>query len=174
MYDNIGGKIKGLAKGTFIVEAIAAIIFGIAMMAEGDEGLVIAGALTLFCGPIVAYVGSWILYAFGQLVEDVHAMRDKEGTTEEVKAKRETEERAKREVEESDKHEVKEQTTTTSKPTVSKSNELHELEKKQYANDAMNRRTNSTAPYWCGKCGYDGPYDGNCPNCNSSLKKYNV
>lgn len=26
-------------------------------------------------GPIVAWVGSWILYAFGELVEDVHALR---------------------------------------------------------------------------------------------------
>ena len=35
MYDNIGGKIKGLAKATFIVEAIAAVITGIALMAFG-------------------------------------------------------------------------------------------------------------------------------------------
>ena len=29
MYDNIGGKIKGLAKTIFIIEAIAAVITGI-------------------------------------------------------------------------------------------------------------------------------------------------
>lgn len=91
MYDNIGGKIKGLAKGTFIVEAIAAIIIGIAMMADGDEDLMIAGALTLICGPIVAWVSSWMLYAFGQIVEDVRAIRNKEGTTDEAKAKAEAE-----------------------------------------------------------------------------------
>jgi len=32
----------------------------------------------------------------------------------------------------------------------------------------------SSAPFWCGKCGKEGPYDGNCPNCGSSLKKYNI
>ena len=30
-----------------------------------------------------------------------------------------------------------------------------------------------TAPYRCGKCGQEGPYDGNCPTCGSSLKFYN-
>ena len=31
----------------------------------------------------------------------------------------------------------------------------------------------SKAPYQCGKCGHEGPYDGNCPACGSSLKFYN-
>ena len=46
MYDNIGGKIKGLAKAVFIVEAIAAVITGIALMAI-DEDLILFGILTL-------------------------------------------------------------------------------------------------------------------------------
>lgn len=77
MYDNIGGKIKGLAKAMFIVEAFGAVIAGIALLATDDD-LILAGLLTLFCGPIIAWVGSWILYAFGELVEDVHAMRNNE------------------------------------------------------------------------------------------------
>ncbi len=28
-------------------------------------------------------------------------------------------------------------------------------------------------PYWCGTCGEKAPYQGNCPTCGSSLKKYN-
>jgi predicted RNA-binding Zn-ribbon protein involved in translation (DUF1610 family) len=32
----------------------------------------------------------------------------------------------------------------------------------------------SDAPYWCGNCGYSGPYDNNCPKCNSSLKRFNI
>ena len=31
----------------------------------------------------------------------------------------------------------------------------------------------TSTPYWCGKCGNAGPYDGKCPKCNSSLKRYN-
>ena len=34
--------------------------------------------------------------------------------------------------------------------------------------------TSEEIPYWCGKCGNSGPFDGNCPTCGSSLKKYNT
>jgi DNA-directed RNA polymerase subunit RPC12/RpoP len=68
MYDNIGGKIKGLAKASFIVAAIAEVITGIALMATDD--LIGYGLLVMFVGPIVAWVSSWLLYGFGQLVEN--------------------------------------------------------------------------------------------------------
>ena len=76
MYDNIGEKIRGLAKAVFIVEAIVAVIAGM-VLCTADDAFILEGLLTLFCGPIVAWVSSWILYAFGELVEDVHAVRDK-------------------------------------------------------------------------------------------------
>ena len=68
MYDNIGGKIKGLAKATFIVEAIAAVITGIALMAS-DEDMIPVGLLVMVAGPIVAWVSSWLLYGFGELID---------------------------------------------------------------------------------------------------------
>lgn len=68
MYDNIGGKIKGLAKATFIVEAIAAVITGIAFMAMDDD-LAPVGLLVMILGPIVAWVSSWLLYGFGELID---------------------------------------------------------------------------------------------------------
>lgn len=70
MYDNIGGKIKGLAKAVFIVEAIAAVITGIALMAI-DEDLILFGILTLILGPAIAWVSSWLLYGFGELIDKV-------------------------------------------------------------------------------------------------------
>ena len=66
-YDNIGGKIKGWAVWIFIVEAITAIIVGIALIVN-DNALV--GFLTIIFGPIAAWVSSWLLYGFGQLVEN--------------------------------------------------------------------------------------------------------
>lgn len=75
LYEDIGGKIKRMAKWTFIIEVIASIITGIALAIDEYEG-----GYLLICifGPIVAWVSSWLLYAFGQIVEDVHAIRDKE------------------------------------------------------------------------------------------------
>ena len=68
LYENIGGIIKNWAKWIFIFEAIGAIITGLVLLFT-DEDLILYGLLTLVCGPIVAYIGSWILYAFGELVE---------------------------------------------------------------------------------------------------------
>ena len=65
MYDNIGGKIKTLAVWTFIVEAVASIITGFILMAEEDTLYI----LLCLVGPIIAWVSSWLLYAFGELVE---------------------------------------------------------------------------------------------------------
>jgi predicted RNA-binding Zn-ribbon protein involved in translation (DUF1610 family) len=73
LYVDIGSKIKGMAKWTFIVEAIGLIITGIALAIEQDFPYILVAII----GPIVAWVSSWILYAFGELVEDVHALRDK-------------------------------------------------------------------------------------------------
>ena len=68
-YENIGNKIKGLAQMAFVVEAIAAVITGIALMAS-DEDLILYGLLVLIAGPIIAWVSSWLLYGFGQLIEN--------------------------------------------------------------------------------------------------------
>ena len=69
MYDNIGGKIKGLAKAIFIIEAIAAVITGIALMVDDDE-MIPFGLILLIAGPAIAWASSWLLYGFGQLVEN--------------------------------------------------------------------------------------------------------
>lgn len=74
LYENIGGKIKNWAVGLFGFEAISCIIAGIVLIVE-DFGL--EGFLLMILGPFAAWVGSWILYAFGELVEDTHAIRNK-------------------------------------------------------------------------------------------------
>lgn len=67
-YGDIGKKIKGLAFGTFILEAIASVITGIGLMASDDD-LVPVGILVLFAGPISSYVLSLFIFAFGELVD---------------------------------------------------------------------------------------------------------
>ena len=72
MYDNIGRKLKDLATGIFIIEAIGAVIGGIVLV---TEEYFVWGLLTIIFGPIVAWFSSWLLYAFGELVEDVSRLR---------------------------------------------------------------------------------------------------
>ena len=68
-YDNIGSKIKGWAIWIFLGEALAAVIAGIALIAE-DADMALVGFLLIFLGPIVAWVSSWLLYGYGQLIEN--------------------------------------------------------------------------------------------------------
>ena len=65
MYDNIGKKIKGLAIGTFVVEAIGFVVGGLYTAADYDEVYILMALI----GPIVAWVSSWLLYGFGELID---------------------------------------------------------------------------------------------------------
>ena len=65
MFDNIGGKIKGLAKVLFWLEVIAAVIVGIVLV-EGTEGLSLLFALV---GVLVAWISAWFLYGFGEIID---------------------------------------------------------------------------------------------------------
>ena len=55
-YTNIGGKIKALAKGTFIIEAIASIVIGIAMAIKED---------------VVLWTGTVLMLTFQKRVEGI-------------------------------------------------------------------------------------------------------
>ncbi len=37
-----------------------------------------------------------------------------------------------------------------------------------------NNGSDITTPYWCGTCKKAGPFDGDCPSCGSSIKKFNI
>lgn len=81
MYKNIGKKIKGLAKATFIVEAISAVItgmiLGIVWYSWGEyEGAFVALGI-MVGGPIIAWVSTWLLYGFGELIDKTSKISDK-------------------------------------------------------------------------------------------------
>ena len=68
MYNNIGKKIKGLAKTSFIVVAILEVITGIVLIATSSY-LLVYGLLAMIAGPIIAWISSWLLYGFGELID---------------------------------------------------------------------------------------------------------
>lgn len=63
MFDNIGGKIKGFAKIVAWLGIILSVIIGLLSMATG-------GILIMIIGGVSSWVGSFVLYGFGQLVEN--------------------------------------------------------------------------------------------------------
>ena len=66
MYDKIGRKIKALATVSFLVGAITAFIAGVVLLVDEQIGL---GLIIMLCGPVVAWVGSWLLYGFGEIID---------------------------------------------------------------------------------------------------------
>lgn len=72
MYNNIGSKIKGLAKVMAVIQAALFIIVGIRMIKNsrllGTDGVLI-GVGFIVLGPVVAWASSLLLYGLGELIE---------------------------------------------------------------------------------------------------------
>ena len=66
MWNNIGKKLKGLAIVVFIIEALASVITGLLLIEETDAGIIL-----LLAGPLAAWISSWMLFGFGELVDKV-------------------------------------------------------------------------------------------------------
>ena len=69
LYFGIGKKIKNWAIWMAIIEAIGSVITGIVFLCvfgveDGWWGLIIS-----VCGPVLAYVNTWLLYGFGELID---------------------------------------------------------------------------------------------------------
>lgn len=68
MFDNIGKKIKTLAKVICWAGIIASFIGAIIIYEEFEE--IIFCILTLAVGALISWVGSFTLYGFGQLIDN--------------------------------------------------------------------------------------------------------
>ena len=69
MFNNIGGKIKTLAQIVCWIGIIASFIYGFIIMFQGN-GTFIMGSFILIFGSLFSWVGSFMTYGFGQLIEN--------------------------------------------------------------------------------------------------------
>lgn len=83
MFNNIGAKIKGMAKFFCWIGIIISFVAGIGQVSfgYGYGGLVALGIVTIVVGSIASWLGSLVMYGFGQLVDDVSALRNATGHT---------------------------------------------------------------------------------------------
>lgn len=86
MFDNIGKKIKILAYVLTWVGIIASVITGIAMMNSFDSIVRTIGLIVLIVGSLLSWASSFIIYGFGQLIEntDIIAGRNKSSDSKNV------------------------------------------------------------------------------------------
>ena len=71
MYNNIGRKIKGMAKVIFAILAFFFILMGTSLLNAGADAIEGLGVILIVLGPVFAWVSSFLLYGFGELVEKV-------------------------------------------------------------------------------------------------------
>lgn len=72
MYKNVGKKIMKIAQWSSLIMNGICLIAAIAWLSEE----IYAGVLIAVAVGALATVASWPLYGFGQLVDDVHTMRN--------------------------------------------------------------------------------------------------
>lgn len=70
LYEDIGKKIKGWVKTIFAVQAAIITIFSFILM--GNDAFFV-GLLLLVFGVLIAWMSSWLIYAFGELVDKTSA-----------------------------------------------------------------------------------------------------
>ena len=77
MFDNIGGKIKTLAKVVCWIGIIGSCLAGFVLLVEGldvSEELILYGILVAGVGSLFSWIGSFFLYGFGQLIENTDVL----------------------------------------------------------------------------------------------------
>lgn len=72
MFENIGGKIKALAKVTCIVGIVASALgaIGLWMANSSNNPTMLTGFVILAVGCLCSWIGSFFCYGFGKMVEN--------------------------------------------------------------------------------------------------------
>lgn len=68
MFNNVGNKIKNLAKVLFWI-GVAASVIGAALLMFATYGMITIGIAVLIVGPLFSWIGSWMLYGYGELID---------------------------------------------------------------------------------------------------------
>ena len=69
MFDNIGSKIKSLAKIVCWAGIILTGIIGFVMLVSGEDVVSPVGLVVMIVGPLSSWIGSFFVYGFGELIE---------------------------------------------------------------------------------------------------------
>lgn len=68
MFENIGGKIKTLAKVITFLGIGLSVAFGFLLIVGKDY---MAGLVTIIVGVLVSWIGSFVLYSWGEVIDEL-------------------------------------------------------------------------------------------------------
>lgn len=77
MFQNIGKKIKTLAVVVCWIGIAGSVIGGIVMCAIDNDLLTGLGIALIFCGPLFSWVGSFVLYGYGDMITRIRRIERK-------------------------------------------------------------------------------------------------
>lgn len=69
MYDNVGNKLKTISVLFMVLGVLLSIVTGIILIVISNS-FMLYGVIIIIIGPILSWIGSLVLYGFGQLVEN--------------------------------------------------------------------------------------------------------
>lgn len=79
MFEHIGGKLKTFAKFSAWFGIMVSLLLGATIIISMEAEFTLIGGVCAFMvmtlGSLFAWISSWALYAFGELVENVEAVR---------------------------------------------------------------------------------------------------
>ena len=74
MFENVGLKIKAIAKIFFVIQVIASVMCGLFILAEGEliigDIFLLVGPVILILGPVCSWMSALFVYGFGELIEN--------------------------------------------------------------------------------------------------------
>ena len=184
MFDNIGGKIKVLAVTFTIIGMVMSIIYGLIIISETDSA---AGLIVMLVGCLFSWIGSFTLYGLGHLIENTDILVE-QGRHDRPLYTRNTTGYLHRcpECGNMISEEPCEYCSSVQKLKAAENGRIFTeqmvscptcgaVQKSgrsfcyKCGQEFLNTNQGN-APYWCGSCGQAGPFNGECPNCGSSIK----
>ena len=69
MFNNVGGKIKAVAKVTAWIGIAICVIYGFVMLVSMED-MALIGLLIMTVGSLASWISALVLYGFGELVEN--------------------------------------------------------------------------------------------------------
>lgn len=79
MFNNVGGKIKALAKITAWIGIVICVIYGFVMLVSVED-MALIGLLIMTAGSLASWISALVLYGFGELVENSSIIANKKNT----------------------------------------------------------------------------------------------
>ncbi len=76
MFNNVGGKIKAIAKVVAWIGIVICVIYGFVLLVSVED-MALVGLIVMTVGSLLSWVSSLVLYGFGELIDNSAVIANK-------------------------------------------------------------------------------------------------